>query len=95
MEVIYNKENDKNSKIKLGDLFVNKSDNEVYMLIDVSSMDYDDVIEFPVILQNLDGEGSHDSYKSVESMIKEYDVDLFNYLDWFPKDQYSLELKRK
>lgn len=94
MEVYYRDNFNKENKIELGDLFIHKDRGEGYILIDVASIS-EDLLEFPVVLQNLSGEDNYDSFTSTTTFIKDYEKELFDEFDHYPRNKYILELLKK
>lgn len=94
MEVYYRDNFNKENQIELGDLFIHKDRGEGYILIDVASIS-EDLLEFPIVLQNLNGASNYDSFTSKEAFIKDYEKLFFDEFDYYPRNEYILELLKK
>jgi hypothetical protein len=76
-------------EIRLGDVFVSSSNNNVYILtkVEVSG------IEYPIVLASLSGEKRLDAFSSLS--VAAESIEESDNLHHYSQDEWLLELKRK
>lgn len=91
MELIIN-DKKKGKDVQLGDIYIDTENGDSYILLDIT-VSSPKGLEFPIVLQSLNGHEAWDSYRTLKDFQDNMEVN--EEFKHYSKERYLLELKLK